>query len=99
MVQDVYKRQMVPSACCTVEITPEVPLAPGPTSVSYTHLDVYKRQGFKRQETLCMVFLWGLINIIITVTKIRKMIIQAIPEVLQNAIGGGIGLFLSLIHI
>ena len=47
--------------------------------------------GFKWQETLCMVFLCGLINIIITVTKIRKMIIQAIPEVLQNAIGGGIG--------
>ena len=45
--------------------------------------------GFKWQETLCMVFLCGLINIIITVTKIRKMIIQAIPEVLQ----------LSLIHI
>ena len=51
--------------------------------------------GFKWQETLCMVFLCGLINIIITVTKIRKMIIQAIPEVLQNAIGGGIGLFRS----
>lgn len=28
--------------------------------------------GFKWQETLCMVFLCGLINIIITVTKIRK---------------------------
>ncbi len=37
--------------------------------------------GFKWQQTLCMVFLCGLINIIITVTKIRKMIIQAIPEV------------------
>ena len=45
--------------------------------------------GFKWQETLCMVFLCGLINIIITVTKIRKMIIQAVPEVLQNAIAGG----------
>ena len=44
-----------------------------------------------------MVFLCGLINIIITVTKIRKMIIQAIPEVLQNAIGGGIGLFVAYV--
>lgn len=43
--------------------------------------------GFSWQQTLCMVFLCGLINIIITVTKIRKMIIKAIPEVLQNAIG------------
>ena len=44
-----------------------------------------------------MVFLCGLINIIITVTKIRKMIIQAIPEVLQNAIGGGIGIFVAYV--
>ena len=55
--------------------------------------------GFKWQETLCMVFLCGLINIIITVTKIRKMIIQAIPEVLQNAIGGGIGLFVAFVGL
>lgn len=52
---------------------------------------------FTWQETLCMVFLCGLINIIITVTKIRKMIIQAIPEVLQHAIGGGIGLFVAYV--
>lgn len=43
------------------------------------------------------VFLCGLINIIITVTKIRKMIIMAIPESLQHAIGGGIGLFVAYV--
>lgn len=48
--------------------------------------------GFSWQQTMCMVFLCGLINILITVTKIRKMIILAIPESLQHAIGGGIGL-------
>ena len=53
--------------------------------------------GFSWQQTLCMVFLCGLINIIITVTKIRKMIIKAIPELLQNAIGGGIGLFVAYV--
>ena len=31
--------------------------------------------GFSWQQTMCMVFLCGLINILITVTKIRKMII------------------------
>ena len=31
-------------------------------------------------EALAMVFICGLINIIITVTKIRKMIIQSIPS-------------------
>lgn len=44
-----------------------------------------------------MVFLCGLINILITVTKIRKMIILAIPESLQHAIGGGIGLFVAYV--
>ena len=31
--------------------------------------------GFSWQQTMCMVFLCGLINILITVTKIRKMMI------------------------
>ena len=53
--------------------------------------------GFSWQQTLCMVFLCGLINIIITVTKIRKMIIEAIPPMLQNAIGGGIGIFVAYV--
>jgi len=53
--------------------------------------------GFTWQEALGMVFICGIINIIITVTKIRKSIIKAIPESLQNAIGGGIGLFIAYI--
>lgn len=52
---------------------------------------------FTWQEAMCMVFLCGLINIIITVTKIRKMIISAIPTSLQHAIGGGIGLFVAYV--
>ncbi|KXA17543.1 NCS2 family permease [Gardnerella vaginalis] len=54
---------------------------------------------FTWQEAMCMVFLCGLINIIITVTKIRKMIIRAIPTSLQQAIGGGIGLFVAYVGI
>ena len=53
--------------------------------------------GFTWQQTLCMVFLCGIINIIITVTKIRKMIIKSIPPMLQHAIGGGIGLFVAYV--
>ena len=55
--------------------------------------------GFTWQQTLSMVFICGLINIFITVTKIRKYIIKAIPRSLQNAIGGGIGLFVAYIGI
>ena len=53
--------------------------------------------GFSWQQTLSMVFICGLINIIITVTKIRKFIIKSIPRSLQNAIGGGIGIFVAYI--
>jgi len=55
--------------------------------------------GFVWQEALAMVFICGLINILITVTKIRKHIIKAIPKSLQLAIGGSIGLFIAYIGI
>lgn len=55
--------------------------------------------GFSWQQALAMVFICGIINIIITVTKIRKLIIKAIPRSLQSAIGGGIGIFIAYIGI
>src|SRR5690554_5188382 len=55
--------------------------------------------GFSWQQALAMVFICGIINIVITVTKIRKAIIRAIPVNLQNAIGGGIGIFIAYIGI
>lgn len=51
--------------------------------------------GYKWQQALAMVFICGVVNIIITVTKIRKLIIKAIPENLQHAISGGIGIFIA----
>ena len=55
--------------------------------------------GFQWQEAMAMVFICGIINIIITVTKLRKSIIKAIPRSLQLAIGGAIGLFIAYIGI
>ena len=51
--------------------------------------------GFSWREALGLVFICGIINIVVTVTRIRKSLITAIPETLQKAIGGGIGLFIS----
>ncbi len=51
--------------------------------------------GYSWKQALAMVFICGLINIVITVTKLRKAIVKSIPESLQNAIGGGIGLFIA----
>ncbi|MDF2685601.1 MAG: guanine permease, partial [Clostridia bacterium] len=55
--------------------------------------------GFTWKQALAMVFLCGIINILITVTRIRKEIIKSIPEDLQNAIGGGIGIFIAYIGV
>lgn len=55
--------------------------------------------GFSWKQALAMVFICGIVNIIITVTRIRKSIIKAIPTSLQNAIGGGIGIFIAYIGV
>ena len=55
--------------------------------------------GFAWQEAMAMVFICGLINILITVTKVRKHIVRSIPKSLQNAIGGAIGVFIAYIGL
>ncbi|WRS27659.1 NCS2 family permease [Oscillospiraceae bacterium MB08-C2-2] len=55
--------------------------------------------GFSWEQALAMVFLCGVVNVLITVTKIRKSIIKSIPLSLQHAIGGGIGIFIAYIGI
>lgn len=73
--------------------------APGMGLNAFFTFTVVIGLGFTWQEALAMVFICGLINILITVTKVRKMIIKAIPTSLQYAISGGIGLFIAYIGI
>lgn len=73
--------------------------APGMGLNAFFVFTVVKGLNFTWQEALAMVFICGLVNIFITVTKLRKLIIKAIPESLQNAIGGGIGIFVAYIGI
>jgi AGZA family xanthine/uracil permease-like MFS transporter len=74
-------------------------LAPGMGLNAFFTYTVCFGLGFTWQQALSMVFICGVINIIITVTKIRKSIIKSIPSVLQNAIGGGIGIFIAYIGV
>jgi len=74
-------------------------LAPGMGLNAFFTFTVCFAFGFKWQEALALVFLCGVINIIITVTKVRKEIIKSIPTSLQHAIGGGIGVFIAYIGI
>jgi AGZA family xanthine/uracil permease-like MFS transporter len=74
-------------------------VAPGMGLNAFFTFTVCIALQFKWQEALAMVFICGIINIIITVTKLRKAIIKAIPKSLQLAIGGGIGLFIAYIGL
>lgn len=73
--------------------------APGMGLNAFFVFTVCKGLGFPWQQALSMVFLCGLFNILITVTRIRKHIIRAIPKGLQNAISGGIGVFIAYIGL
>jgi len=72
-------------------------VAPGMGLNAFFTFTVCWGLGFDWREALAMVFICGIINIIITVTKLRKAIIRSIPKSLQLAIGGGIGLFIAYI--
>jgi AGZA family xanthine/uracil permease-like MFS transporter len=74
-------------------------VAPGMGLNAFFTYTVCMALGFAWQEALAMVFICGIINIIITVTKLRKAIIKSIPRSLQLAIGGGIGLFIAYIGV
>lgn len=55
--------------------------------------------GFTWQQALAMVFICGVVNVLITLTNVRKKIIKAIPEFMQDAITVGIGLFITYIGL
>lgn len=73
--------------------------APGMGLNAFFTYTVVIKGGFTPYEALAIVFLTGIINMILTVTSVRKHIIQAIPPFLQNAMGAGIGLFIAYIGL
>ena len=57
------------------------------------------QMGMSWQAALAGVFISGLIFIVISVTGIRKAIINAIPKQLKMAIGAGIGFFIAFVGL
>lgn len=55
--------------------------------------------GFTWKQALGMVFLVGLVDVIITLTKVRSAIVKAIPDQIKHAIAAGIGLFIAYIGL
>ena len=72
-------------------------LAPGMGLNAFFVYTVCLGMGYSWQFALTAVLLEGIIFVILTVTKVRSLLLTAIPGTLQKAIGAGIGLFIAFI--
>ena len=76
-----------------------VALAPGMgVNALFTYTVVFG-MGYSWQAALASVFISGVIFLLISVTGLRKMIINAIPKQLKLAIGAGIGFFIAFVAL
>lgn len=76
-----------------------VALAPGMgVNALFTYTVCFSMQ-FSWKAALSAVFISGVIFLLISVTGIRKMIINAIPKQLKLAIGAGIGFFIAFVGL
>ncbi|WP_317205798.1 NCS2 family permease [Janthinobacterium sp.] len=76
-----------------------IALAPGMGLNAYFSYAVVKGMGIPWEVALGSVFISGCLFILVSVFKIREMIIGAIPQSLRTAITVGIGLFLAIISL
>ena len=76
-----------------------VALAPGMgVNALFTYTACFG-MGLSWQAALAAVFVSGIIFLIISVTGIRKLVINAIPKDMKLAIGAGIGFFIAFIGL
>lgn len=76
-----------------------IALAPGMGLNAFFTFTVVMQLHYTWQAALGMVFISGCLFIFVTVTGIRSIIIDGIPESLRGAIAAGIGLFLGFIAL
>lgn len=74
-------------------------LASSMTANSFFAFVIVKTMGLSWQEGLAAVFIVGILFIIITVGKIRELIMDSIPMSLKMGIPAGIGIFLMFIGL
>lgn len=76
-----------------------IAMAPGMGLNAFYAFTVVLGMGVPWQTALGAVFLSGLIFIVLTVTRIRQLLVEAIPLSLKHAITVGIGLFITIIGL
>ena len=74
-------------------------LAPGMGLNAFFVYTVCLGMGYSWKFALTAVLIEGIIFIILTVTKVRSWLLNAIPGTLKKAIGAGIGLFIAFIGL
>lgn len=74
-----------------------IAVAPGLGLSAFFAYTVCGSMGLSWQTGLGAVFISGVVFLILTVTKVRQLIIDAVPPVLKSSIGVGIGLFIAFI--
>lgn len=74
-------------------------LASSMTANSFFAFVIVKSMGLTWQEGLAAVFIVGILFILITVGKIRELIMDSIPTSLKMGIPAGIGIFLMFIGL
>lgn len=72
-------------------------LAPGMGLNAFFVYTVCLTMGHSWQFALTAILIEGVIFIVLTLTKVRSMMVVAIPACLKNAIGVGIGLYIAFI--
>ncbi|MFQ5449263.1 MAG: NCS2 family permease [Nitrospinaceae bacterium] len=76
-----------------------IALAPGMGINFYFTFSVVIGQGIPWQVALGAVFISGIVLILLTVTRVRELLINVIPADLKSGIAGGIGLFITFIGL
>lgn len=74
-------------------------LAPGMGLNAFFAYTVVMAMGYSWQFALTAVFIEGIIFIAITLTGLRRYIVESLPNVLRRAIAPGIGLFIAIIGL
>lgn len=84
-------------ACVLMGLMANLPiaLAPGLGINAFFAYAVVLGMGYSWQMALAAVFIEGLVFILLSIFKIRELIVKSIPGALKNAIGVGIGLFIA----
>lgn len=74
-------------------------LAPGMGLNAFFVFTVCLTMGYPWHFALTAILIEGFLFVVLTLTKIRTLIVDAIPTTLKRAIGGGIGLFIAFIGL